>query len=804
MADYCKMKLKVAASVESEMDYRVNDKRPPRILKQRAGRYPETQTLIAAPGLSFLKRKKKPVETGSTEQMSRQQTDDPHKGYFGLYNQGATCYLNTLLQTLYMTPEVKNAIIRFVEETAEPINKDANICYQLKELFANLENGSARTHGITRNLGLSKKVFEQQDVEEYFRLLLNKIDGESNGSCKVLQIYQSKMINSLKCLECKTQSREECIFLDIPLSLSSPDHLTGRYFNSVNESLEEFLKVVTLSGDNLCYCKTCEKKTETETRYYFESLPQVLALQLKRFEFDYFEMRFKKLHTSIKIPQKLKFQKKVKDHDKTEWRFLSNETMDATMTSVTEQEPQSSQAGRNDETDERQKLLKDKGQEEEEKQWPKDEKAAKLAMEVEETRRRMEEDNLLRMQEKNHREEEQQKCEDVERDKELQKQESIRQQQQEALRRLQQQQQQQKLAQMKDYATYDLFAICDHTGVKDSGHYVAYIKPISSHKWYCFNDALVHEQKDIISEESCGGSSSTSDVQSIRSSTAYMLVYRKEEVNSNQGGNADEDEQCNEQMSKRKFSEIGNGEDNHDFEQSNPPSNQNTDDSPGNIDIEMKEENGTEETKENMRRELVENGRLMHSTDEKEGGKADADEQWNEQTRMRKSSGIGNGANNHDIGQDNPPSDQNAEYSSERIDAERKEANATTENIENTYDLKEKEKETGETDCKEGETTDQENQSSEPIRRRDFSEAGNGVNNQDLGQSNPPSNQNIEDPPKNFATVMKEDDGQWAGGTMEKKDTQETTGKDGVQVVKEKDAGTVEMLATKKTQRLQY
>ncbi|GCC36272.1 hypothetical protein chiPu_0014765 [Chiloscyllium punctatum] len=202
-------------------------------------------------------------------------------------------------------------LARFVGETYEPIDKDASICYQLKELFESLENGRAHTHGITRTLGLSKKVFKQQDIEEYFRLLLNKIDEESNGSCNVLQIYQSKVINSLKCLECDTESQEECMLLDIPLSLSPPDCITGKYFNSVSESLQEFLKDTILSSDNLCYCERCEKKTETKTEYFFESLPQVLALQLKRFEFDYSKMCFKKLHNSITIPPKLTFRKKV-------------------------------------------------------------------------------------------------------------------------------------------------------------------------------------------------------------------------------------------------------------------------------------------------------------------------------------------------------------------------------------------------------------------------------------------------------------------------------------------------------------
>jgi len=35
-------------------------------------------------------------------------------GYVGLVNQAMTCYLNSLLQTLFMTPEFRNAVYRSV------------------------------------------------------------------------------------------------------------------------------------------------------------------------------------------------------------------------------------------------------------------------------------------------------------------------------------------------------------------------------------------------------------------------------------------------------------------------------------------------------------------------------------------------------------------------------------------------------------------------------------------------------------------------------------------------------------------
>ncbi|CAF1143399.1 unnamed protein product, partial [Brachionus calyciflorus] len=36
-----------------------------------------------------------------------------NNGYVGLINQAMTCYLNSLIQTLYMTPEFRNGIYRW-------------------------------------------------------------------------------------------------------------------------------------------------------------------------------------------------------------------------------------------------------------------------------------------------------------------------------------------------------------------------------------------------------------------------------------------------------------------------------------------------------------------------------------------------------------------------------------------------------------------------------------------------------------------------------------------------------------------
>lgn len=56
--------------------------------------------------------------------------------YVGLVNQAMTCYLNSLLQALYMTPEFRNALYNWVFDGCD---SGKSIPYQLQTLFLNLQ-----------------------------------------------------------------------------------------------------------------------------------------------------------------------------------------------------------------------------------------------------------------------------------------------------------------------------------------------------------------------------------------------------------------------------------------------------------------------------------------------------------------------------------------------------------------------------------------------------------------------------------------------------------------------------------------
>lgn len=63
-------------------------------------------------------------------------TTRANSGYVGLVNQAMTCYLNSLLQALYMTPEFRNAMYNWEFDGMDEVK---SIPYQLQKLFLNLQ-----------------------------------------------------------------------------------------------------------------------------------------------------------------------------------------------------------------------------------------------------------------------------------------------------------------------------------------------------------------------------------------------------------------------------------------------------------------------------------------------------------------------------------------------------------------------------------------------------------------------------------------------------------------------------------------
>ena len=74
---------------------------------------------------------------------------------------------------------------------------------------------------------------------------------------------------------------------------------------TVMESLADFVEGEMLEGENAYFCEQCETKRDTLKRCTIKRLPNVLFLELKRFEFDFDTMSKIKVNDYCSFPMEL-------------------------------------------------------------------------------------------------------------------------------------------------------------------------------------------------------------------------------------------------------------------------------------------------------------------------------------------------------------------------------------------------------------------------------------------------------------------------------------------------------------------
>ena len=226
-------------------------------------------------------------------------------GFVGLRNLGCTCYMNSMLQQLYMIPSFRSGL--FQADAADP----GSVLYQLQKIMTGLDKSDkmfVQTKGLCNAYtdweGQPLNPNEQMDVDEFFNGLMDKTeDGLRTTSQGKLIEEHFRGILTTQCIgkgNCTHRSERDEPFLTLPIEIKNK--------KSILESLDALVTGETLEGDNAYACDFCAAKVTARRRLCIRSLPNFLILSLRRFEFDLDTMNRVKLNTYCEFPQVLNME----------------------------------------------------------------------------------------------------------------------------------------------------------------------------------------------------------------------------------------------------------------------------------------------------------------------------------------------------------------------------------------------------------------------------------------------------------------------------------------------------------------
>ena len=224
----------------------------------------------------------------------------------GLINLGNTCYLNSQLQCAYHIPAIRRLVL-------ESVNHESIALQSLQIVFDAMEKGATSmkdvlsggmavsTLALCRNLGIS--VFEQQDSQEFWKLLLPELKLSS-----LVDLYQGAYEGYIAALDGSGRQRKrQETFVDLSLDVST----TSSVFDSMDRVFGQPELLLQKEDNGWRPEKGADKVDALKgSSLHVAGLPSLLQLHLMRFSYEWQTDTMKKINDPFSFPKVRQFKTK--------------------------------------------------------------------------------------------------------------------------------------------------------------------------------------------------------------------------------------------------------------------------------------------------------------------------------------------------------------------------------------------------------------------------------------------------------------------------------------------------------------